>query len=318
MTARPERPATSLNRRALVQGTMTIAAGIALGATPFRDATAQQILGTGRPAGYTNGSALVSVETLRAMQIVDTDLVLVNVLLPDATDLAYIPGSIALVIPELAVVDTSDASIEGWHQAIQARLGELGITPESTVVAYDNDTLFSARLWWVLHYLGHENAHVLDGGISAWQAAGQDVVMEAMEPAAADPYPGTPNGDLLAQKDEVLAAIEAGDSVMLDARVLEEYAEGHIPGAVNLNFPLNATTESPKMYKPAEELLAMYEEIGVTPDRHIVPYCATGVRSAVTAFALHLIGFENVALYTGSWAEWGEDPDAPVTTGEEP
>lgn len=62
----------------------------------------------------------------------------------------------------------------------------------------------------------------------------------------------------------------------------------------------------------------MYEEIGVTPDRHIVPYCATGVRSAVTAFALHLIGFENVALYTGSWAEWGEDPDAPVTTGEEP
>src|SRR5690606_9815838 len=103
--------------------------------------------------------------------IVDNDLVLVNVLLPDATDLAYIPGSIALVIPELGVVDTSDASIEEWHQAIHARLGELGITPESTVVAYDNDTLFSARLWWVLHYLGHENVHVLDGGIGAWQAA---------------------------------------------------------------------------------------------------------------------------------------------------
>lgn len=312
MKTRPDSLDTPFTRRALVQGGMTVAAGLALG-IPLHAATARTTL----QAGYANAEALVDAAWL-AEHIDDADLVLVNVLLPDATDVAYIPNSSSIVIPELGVVDTSDASIAQWNQAIQEQAGALGITPTSTVVAYDNDTLFSARLWWVLHYLGHEHVHVLDGGVSAWQAAGNDVAMEATPPAAAEPYPGTPNGERLAQMDEVLAAIDAADTVILDARVLEEYAEGHIPGAVNLNFPLNAAPEAPKTYKPAGELLAMYEEIGVTPDQRVIPYCATGVRSAVTAFALHLLGFDNVALYTGSWGEWSENPDAPKATGEQP
>lgn len=108
------------------------------------------------------------------------------------------------------------------------------------------------------------------------------------------------------------------DVVILDARTPEEYAEGHIPGAVNLNFPLNAAPDPPKFYKPADELEAMYTDIGATPDNLVIPYCASGVRSAVTSFTLHLLGYEDVALYTGSWLEWGEDPETPKTEGNEP
>jgi thiosulfate/3-mercaptopyruvate sulfurtransferase len=307
-----------LTRRQTIHLATAVGAGAILGTTFFRTAATQESLRTGSSTtSYARSEALVDAAWL-AEHRDDAGMVLVNVLLPDAADVAYIPGSVGIVIPELGVVDTSDASIEQWNQTIQARLGDLGVTPSSTVVAYDNDTLFSARLWWILHYLGHEDVHVLDGGVSAWQAAGYEVASEAVPAVAVEPYAGVPNGALLAQMDEVLAAIDAADNVILDARVLEEYAEGHIPGAVNLNFPLNAAPEPPKVYKSAEELTAMYAEIGVSPDRRIIPYCATGVRSAVTAFVLHLLGYEEVALYTGSWAEWGEDPDAPKTVGAAP
>ncbi len=115
-----------------------------------------------------------------------------------------------------------------------------------------------------------------------------------------------------------MANLEVANAVILDARKLEEYAEGHIPGAVNINFPLNAAPEPPKFWKPASELRALYEEAGVTPDKRVIPYCASGVRSAVTAFSLHLIGYEQLALYTGSWLEWGENPDTPKATGDQP
>lgn len=106
--------------------------------------------------------------------------------------------------------------------------------------------------------------------------------------------------------------------VILDARTPEEYIEGRIPGAVNLNFPRNTAAEPPKFFKPANELQAMYDSIGATSDKLVVPYCASGVRSAVTTFALHLLGYDNVALYTGSWLEWGEHPDMPTESGEIP
>jgi thiosulfate/3-mercaptopyruvate sulfurtransferase len=132
------------------------------------------------------------------------------------------------------------------------------------------------------------------------------------------PYEGTPHEDRLAQMDEVLAAIGDDTTVLVDARTPDEYAKGHIPGAVNVNYPRNAAANPPNRYEPAERLLAMYREMGVTPDRSVIPYCSSGVRSAVTAFSLWLIGFERVALYTGSWQEWGANPDTPKTEGDQP
>jgi thiosulfate/3-mercaptopyruvate sulfurtransferase len=217
----------------------------------------------------------------------------------------HIPGSVQLDWPVLEVTDTSDESIAHWREQISQTLASLGITRDRPVAAYDAGTLFAARLWWILHYLGHEDNHVVNGGLAAWQQTAHETTTGATPAAvaanpAAKSFQVTPRADVLAQLDEVRARLDDPGVAIVDARTPEEYTAGHIPGAVNINYPRNAVTETPLFWKPADELRAMYEEAGITPDKRVIPYCSTGVRSAVTFFTLRLIGYQNVGLYTGS------------------
>ena len=267
---------------------------------------------------YANPGALVDVAWLER-RIDDPEMVTVALMPEEEFASSHVPGAVQIDWPALEVVDTSDASIDVWNQSVQDLVGSLGITTDSDVVVYDNGTLFAARLWWVLTYLGHKRVHVLNGGLAAWQDRGNEAAPAPSSAAsAASAYAGSPDERWLAQMAEVVAALDDPDAVIVDARTPEEYAEGHIPGAVNLNFPLNASDTPPKRYKPAGELRSMYEAIGVTPNRLVIPYCTSGVRSAVTAHTLHLIGYQRVALYTGSWKEWSSDPDVPKATGSAP
>lgn len=235
---------------------------------------------------------------------------------------AHIPGSVQFDWPALEVIDTSDESIAVWQEQTSQLLTSLGITRDRPILAYDAGTLFAARLWWVLHYLGHEDQRVLNGGLAAWQEATGDVTTVATPaPAQSSPagsFEAKPQSDVLAQLDEVMGSLGDPGVVIVDARTLDEYTDGHIPGAININYPRNALAEPPKYWKPIDELRAMYEEAGVTPDKRVVPYCSTGVRSAVTFFTLRLIGYQDVGLYTGSWKEWGSLPDTPKAEGDEP
>ncbi|HYH12092.1 MAG TPA: rhodanese-like domain-containing protein [Thermomicrobiales bacterium] len=319
MRDRHELPQGHITRRRAIGFAATLVAGSMLGTA--RSAARQ---GTPDPPvpqrdSTTHAAALVDVDWLMANRT-DPSTRVVGLMPADEFEAAHIPGSTQVDWPELELVDTSDASVANWRTETERRLKGLGIAPGDTVVAYDNDTLFAARLWWVLRYLGHADVHVLDGGLAAWQEAG--------EPAQAGPSPetdlalaahgGTPNQAALAQLDEVMGWLGDSDVVIVDARTPDEYAAGHIPGAVNINYPLNAEPSSPHYWKSAGVLRAMYLEAGVTPDRLIVPYCSSGVRSAVTAFTLHHLGYERVALYTGSWQEWESVPTTPRTTGSQP
>ena len=308
---------TTLTRRQTLRFGAAIGTGMLVATEANRSGLASGVTPTADDA-YARPEALVDVAWLQ-QHADDPRLVIVGFMPEEEFNIAHIPGSTRINAPELEVIDTSDASIDEWHQTTRQLLGDIGISSDSTVVVYDPGTLFAARLWWVLHYFGHEHVHILNGGLPAWQEAGNEVEEGLAEaPAGGDPYQGTPNADLLAQMDEVMAHLDIADAVILDARKLEEYAEGHIPGAVNINFPLNAAPEPPKFWKPASELKTLYEEASVTPDKLVISYCASGVRSAVTSFSLHLIGYERLALYTGSWLEWGEDPDTPKTKGNRP
>jgi thiosulfate/3-mercaptopyruvate sulfurtransferase len=235
----------------------------------------------------------------------------------------HIPGSIQLDWPAFEVIDTSDASIDQWRDETNQMLASLDITRNRPVIAYDAGTLFAARMWWILHYLGHENSHVLNGGLPAWRQADGVMTTDAgstpLSPTpVSEPGPMSPRTDALAQLDEVLGRLEDPEVAIIDARTPDEYKAGHIPGAININYPRNAAPEPPRFWKSANELRAMYEEAGITPDQRVIPYCSTGVRSAVTFFTLRLIGYQNVGLFTGSWKEWGDQPNTPKVVGDQP
>lgn len=305
-------------RRRMIQGSFALGAIAAIGAPrgSFAQGTPQASPVAG---GYADPEALIDVASLDA-RLGDRDLVVVGLMPVEEHETVRVPRSLQIDWPEMEVIDTSDASIGTWNRTLAGLIGDLGIRPEHAVAVYDNGTLFAARLWWVLRYLGHEQVAVLDGGLPAWQAAGLEMDDGPLMRTKIKypPYAATPNADLLAQLNEVVAALDDPDVVILDARTPDEYAEGHIPGAVNVNFPLNAAAEPPKLYKPADELRAMYEGVGVTADKLVIPYCTSGVRSAVAFHSLHLLGYERLALYTGSWQEWSEHPDTPRTEGDQP
>ncbi len=320
---------THLTRRDVLMGSAALtssAAMLVLGqASHLHHVVAQEAAPTVSPvadADYAHPEMLVDAAWVRE-HLDDPALVLVGFMPAEAFATGHIPGSVQLDWPALEVIDTSDASIARWRDRAIETLTARGITGDRTVVAYDAGTLFAARLWWILHYLGHEEKHVLNGGLAAWQqVTGEVATGEA--PTAVEASPGVdqvehrPRADVLAQLDDVRANLDDPEVAIIDARTPDEYTDGHIPGAVNINYPRNALAEEPKFWKSADQLRAMYEAVGITQDKHVIPYCATGVRSAVIWFTLRLIGYEDIALYTGSWKEWGNHPDTRKAEGEAP
>lgn len=312
MMARPK----AWSRRAIV-GTALCAGGLAL---PIADAPARQIpVATPAQAGD-RPTRLIRSEELNALR--GQPSLRIVALTPGETFAGgHIPGAVAIDWPAMELGTTTDAAISDWAASMRELVASLGIDPASDVVIYDEGTLFAARLWWLLEFLGHDTKRVLDGGYPAWQRLGLPVAdaTEKTRAAAQGTVTQAPvRAAVLAPLADVEAALGAKDVVFVDARTPEEYVAGHIPGAVNVNYPLNAEPDAPRFWKSNEALIALYADVGVTPDKRIIPYCSTGVRSAVTWFTLGMIGFSDVALFTGSWAEWSAHPELPVVTGSQP
>ncbi len=324
----PSRSNAPLTRRDIAERGFAFGLGLAATAVLPRRLAAQTAPPS-TPAGgglVLDPEQLVNANTLLAADP-DPALAFLALMPSDEFERAHIPGSLQIDWPRLEVIDTSDASITRWRQEMDRLFMGLGITAETHIVTYDGGSLFATRPWWVLRQVGHRETRVLNGGLAAWRAAGGEVASGPASAAPAASPPASPatapsalaeGAATLAQLSEVRARLGDANVVLVDARTPEEYASGHIPGAVNINDPRNAQAEPPKYWRPVDELEALYEQVGVTPDKRVIPYCATGVRSSVTFFTLRLIGYPDVALYTGSWEEWRRHPELPVTTGSEP
>lgn len=306
------------DRRAFLAGGAALGAGL----LPRGRASGAQATATSLPASLDRSAFLIAADDLADALAGAPPPLVVALTDPASWASGHIAGARRIDYPELELAATTPDAIASWVTSTRTRLGALGITSDRPVVLYDGGTLFAARLWWILDALGHPDTRILDGGLPAWLAAGGTV--ETGDQAGATPesdpsdYPGTLDDRRLATLDEVTAALADPAVVIVDARVADEYAAGHIPGAVDVNYPRNAAPDDPRTYRSTVELLALYAAVGVTPDQMVIPYCSTGVRSAVTAFSLRLAGFPDVALYSGSWAEWGSDPSTPKVTGPEP
>jgi thiosulfate/3-mercaptopyruvate sulfurtransferase len=233
---------------------------------------------------------------------------------PEEFTKGHIPGGAQVDWPDLNLTDSADVTVEKWRADVENRLTKLGVTPESTVVIYDGGTFYASRVWWILDQLSHKDKRIIDGGLGAWTKSGgkTETVSTWIGYAPASPYRGTPNEATLARLAEVQQASETGSAMLVDARTPDEYGKGHIPGAVNIPFLDNTVPNSGGTWKSPADLRAMYADKGVTPDRPVIPYCSTGVRSAATYFTLTALGLPNVKLYSASYAEWSSDPKRPV------
>jgi thiosulfate/3-mercaptopyruvate sulfurtransferase len=191
-----------------------------------------------------------------------------------------------------------------------------GVHDDRPVVVYDAGSSMSAgRAWWLLRYYGHGDVAVLDGGLTAWLAAGYPVTTEQarVEPGNFVARPGA----MPVLKAEDAAAL-AARGALLDARGPERFSgerepvdpvAGHIPGA--LNVPATMTIDSSGRFLERTALRQAFERAGVTTEAEVGVYCGSGVTAAHEVLALELAGCE-AALYPGSWSEWITDPRRPI------
>jgi len=231
---------------------------------------------------------------------------------------AHIPGAVHLAAREL---DDAKANAEGLPirpEMAAALFGRLGIDHDTTVIAYDDvGSVLAARLFFVLEYYGHTRTRLLNGGLGKWRREGRPLTAE-VPVVETKRFVPRPRRDLVATAEEVKASLGKEEVCLIDARSPGEFAGtdvrakrgGRIPGAQNVDW---TTTLNPdQTFKSAAALRAIFEAAGVRPDRQIITYCQSGVRSAHDYFTLRLLGYAKIKNYDGSWNEWGNDPALPL------
>jgi thiosulfate/3-mercaptopyruvate sulfurtransferase len=220
-----------------------------------------------------------------------------------------------------------------------------GIGNSTRVVAYaETDHSGAARLWWALRYHGHYQVAVLNGGFTRWLAEGRPVTAELRSPPFARFVVQLQPTWLATAADIEATLANPGASLRLvDTRPVEQYAGravwtpdgslflpvnqdrvevagrqlrgGRIPGAVHLHASRNLAADW--TYRSPAELRALAEAAGVKPDQRVILYCGVGISASLGLFALHLAGYQNLALYDASWLEWGSDPQRPLERDRE-
>ncbi|MGH7697809.1 MAG: sulfurtransferase [Candidatus Dormibacteria bacterium] len=278
---------------------------------------------------YANPDSLVSTEWL-AEHLQDSGLRILDV---DEDTEAYgrghIPGALGV----------------HWRDDLQARvqrdfvgpeefarlLDRLGITPETRVIVYGgNKNWFAAYAYWYFKYYGHDRVQLLNGGRKRWESEGRPLVSDQARVTPTSGYPVRSGNDRIrAYRDQVaLEVVGKPGKGLVDVRSPEEFRGerlapdhlpgegaqrgGHIPGARNIPWSKAVDAEA-ETFLSADQLSALYQGEGITPDKEIVAYCRIGERSAHTWFVLReLLGYPEVRNYDGSWTEWGSLVRAPI------
>ncbi|MGD1885927.1 MAG: sulfurtransferase [Cohaesibacteraceae bacterium] len=311
---------SDLTRRRFVGSAFTAVAALSVGAVTLQGKVnlAQAVTNE-----YANPDLLMWVEELLPITQPDVDasrtiydtlgIAVVDVRPAEAFYNGHIPG--ARHLDPNAVV-ASEAPVTGAlkpETELAAMIGELGIDAGTRVVLYDDRGGFhAARMFWLMEYLGHQNVSLLNGGLTAWSAAGGDLTTEATGYAPRHFVPSAmPRRQATA--DYLLRHQDDAETVVVDVRPVAMYEDGHIPWAVNVPWALNL--DENKLYWDAATLEAHFAAHGVTPDRNVVIHCQVGLASSHSYVALRLLGYPRVRVYHRSWAEWSAGGDLPVGYG---
>lgn len=257
--------------------------------------------------------------------------------LPDANrdargeyEAGHISGAVFLDLAELVDPDSPIDNTLPPAEKFASRMQSLGLGDGSRIVLYDDSAIrTSARAWYMLsRVFGAHNVAILDGGLAKWKAeerelsTGQPSKRERHFTAWSDKASLRSKSDVLAIVES--GGLESGGEQLVDARGVPRFTgeeqetragveSGHIPGSRNV--PYKALYAADGTFKDKAALRAVFEEAGVDLARPLVTTCGSGMTACALAFALHLIGKQDVALYDGSWSEWGADPATPKVMG---
>ncbi len=236
----------------------------------------------------------------------------------------HIPGAVFIDLDELADTGNPLPNMLPSPEKFASRMQALGLGDGSRIVVYDNSPLHSAaRAWWMLNLFGAHEVAILDGGFAKWQAEGR--ASESGKPVVRHRH-FTVWGDtksvrtmqamtdnLRSKAEQVVDARPAGRFEGTAPEPRAGLRGGHIPGSRNL--PHDRLFNADGTWKQGDALAAAFAAAGVDVTKPLVTTCGSGITAAVLAFGATLLGAKDVALYDGSWSEWGASPTAPVVTG---
>ncbi len=242
-----------------------------------------------------------------------------------AYEMGHIPGAVAFNW-QTQLQDSVRRDIIS-KEDLEQLLSSLGIRNDHTIVLYgDNNNWFAAYAFWLLKVYGHEDVRIMDGGRKKWIAEGREITTEVPSYPPSQYQAKTPDYTLRAFFPQVMESLGKPEVALVDVRSPQEFTGellappglmetaqrgGHIPGARNI--PWAQAVREDGTFKSPEELRALYETLGVTPDKQVITYCRIGERSSHTWFVLkYLLGYPNVRNYDGSWTEWGNIVGAPI------
>lgn len=276
-------------------------------------------------------SSLVSTPWLAArLDAPDVRIVDASLHLPDAGrdakaeyEDSHILGAVYMDLAELTAGASDPGNKLPSLEKFASRVRRLGIGDGNRIVLYDKSDLHSAcRAWWMLRYFGHSEVAVLDGGFAKWTAEEQPV--DFLPPPPKDRH-FTPRVNALRLRvlDQMVENLDTKREQVIDARSATRFSgetpeprpnmrAGHIPGSINI--PYSLLFQADGTFKDNAALEAVFKDAGVDIDAPIITTCGSGVTASVLAFALERIGALEVALYDGSWSEWGGRDDTPVET----
>ncbi|MFT4787361.1 MAG: thiosulfate/3-mercaptopyruvate sulfurtransferase [Paraglaciecola sp.] len=244
---------------------------------------------------------------------------------PEAAPVGYIPGAQRFDFEQsICERDSPFPHTMPTAELFEKEVRKLGINQDSLIVVYDNQGILTApRVWWMFKAMGHKKIFVLQGGLPKWLQLGFDIQDQVNIPYVEGDFISCYQSQLICDAQDVITFLDGHHGQLVDARSSGRFKGterepraglrgGHMPDAINL--PFVRCVKNNELLAPAQ-LVTLFGQLGLERENRLIFSCGSGVTACILALAAHEAGYGNIAVYDGSWCEWGGGDKFPVTVG---